>query len=278
MEESAKINGKKKLPSIPSNYVTLLQLQERWIKEQERKQKEKEGKDEPRQEQEEKEKQVEERVNDEVAGRESRKNGHFRRYNRENGKRVAEGKSKEAEIAVGFAVKERKDVEKEKKDEQLKVGKKKKWKSKKKDKKKQKAGAENMEEGVVGPAVNPPLPATVENINREEEVIGEEVHAPNQASVEARTECKPRIITRTEDRTMEIGRRFRAMSMKGEIMTGDHSRYGSQNTNFNRREGNRDLNRSHYGKFTRSRERNQRNEGMVWVKKGEVSNGNVGGI
>ncbi|XWS25499.1 hypothetical protein CRYUN_Cryun27aG0073300 [Craigia yunnanensis] len=280
MEESEKINGKKKLPSIPSNYVTLLQLQERWIKEKERKQKEKEEKEEPQQEQEEKETKVEERINDEVAGRRSRKNGHFRRYDREYGKRVVEGKPKEEEIATDFAVNESEDVEKEKKGEELKneKKKKKKWKKNKKNKKEEKARVDNDVEEVVVPAVNAPLPASVDNNKGEKEVIGDEVHAPKLASVEARRESKPRIVPKTDGRTVEIGRKFRAMSMKDEIRTGDHCRYGRQYGNYNHFGGNRELNKRYYGNFDWRKELNQRNEGMVWVKKGETSDGNVSGI
>ncbi|XWS21302.1 hypothetical protein CRYUN_Cryun30bG0044000 [Craigia yunnanensis] len=281
MEESEKIN-RKKLPSIPSNYVTLRQLQERWITEKERKQKEKE---EPQQEQQEEETKVDERVTVNVAGKGSRKNWHLRRYDRENGKRVVEGKPKEEEIATGFAVNESEGVEKEKKVEELKNEKKKKWKKEKKNKnkKEEKARVDNEGEEVVGSAVNAPLPASVENNKGEKEVIGDEVHAPKLASVEkenveARRELKPRIIPRTDGQMVEIGRKFRAMSMKGEIRTGDHYRYGRQYGNFNHFGGNRELNRRYYGKFDRRREMNQRNEGMVWVKKGEFSDRNVSGI
>ncbi|XWS24098.1 hypothetical protein CRYUN_Cryun28dG0071800 [Craigia yunnanensis] len=285
MERSEKINGKKKLPTIPSNYVTILQLQERWIKEEERKQKGKEEKEEPQQEQEEKETKFEERVHAVVAGRGSRKNGHIRPYDRENGKRVAEGKPRAVEIAAGFAVNEREDVEKEKKGEELKNEKKKK-KKKWQNKKEEKARADDEGGELVGPAVNAPLPASIENNKgEEEEVIGDEVHAPKLASVEeenivAKTESQPRIIPRTDGHTVEIGRKFSAMSMKSESGTGYYCRYGWQNGNFNHRGGNTELNRRrrYYGKFDRCREQNQRNEGMVWVKKGEVSDRNVSGI
>ncbi|XVF36436.1 hypothetical protein REPUB_Repub19eG0058300 [Reevesia pubescens] len=264
MEESEKINGKKKLPSIPSNYVTLLQLQERWVKEQERKQKEKEEKEkeESLQEQE-----VKEKLVDEVAvGRGSRKNGHFRRYDSDK------WKLKEEEIAANFVVNESEVVNKgEELKSEKKKKKKKKWNRKKKNKKEEKAGADNEGEEVVGTSVNAPLPASVDNNNKGEEVvIRDEVHAPKQASVAT---------PRTDGCTVEIGRKFRAMSMKSEIRTGDYCRYGRRNGNFNHRGGNRELNeRSYYGKFDRRREQNQRNEGMVWVKKGEVSDGNVSGI
>ncbi|XP_022766446.1 cilia- and flagella-associated protein 251-like [Durio zibethinus] len=271
MEESEKIIGKKKLPSIPSNYVTLLQLQERWIKEQERKRKEKE-KEEPQQ-QEEKETKVEERVNDEVAGRGSREKGYFRRYDRDNGKRVAEKREEEGTAAT-FTVNKNEDAEKGKNGGELKNEKKKEkkqWKKKKKNKKEEKARVENQGEEVVGPAVNAPLPASVENNKGKEVVIGDEVHAPKQASVP---------IPRTDVRTVEIERKFRAMSMKGEIRKGDYGRHGLQKGNFKHFGGNREPNKTYYyyGKFERRREQNQRNEGMVWVKKEEVGDGHVGGI
>ncbi|XP_022750618.1 protein MNN4-like [Durio zibethinus] len=278
MEESTKINRKKNLPSVPSNYVSLLQLKERWIKEKERKQKGKEEKEEPQQEQEEKETKVEERVHYDVAGRGSSKNGHFRRCDSENVKHVSEGKSREEKIAAGSAVSESEDVEKEKKGEELKNEKtkkmKKRWKKNKKNEKEEKARTDNEREEVVGPAVNPPLPASMENNKGEEEVIGHEVHAPKLARAEARRESQQRIMPKTDGHTSEIGRKFSAMSIKGEIRTGDYSSYDRQNGN----SGNRVLNRRYYGKFDRRREQNQRNEGMVWVKKGEVSDGNVSGI
>ncbi|XVE70206.1 hypothetical protein DITRI_Ditri10aG0054200 [Diplodiscus trichospermus] len=285
MGDSEKINGKKKLPSIPSNYVTLLQLQERWVKEKGRKQNEKEEREEPQQEQEEKETQADERANGEFDGRRSRKIRHFPQYDRENGKSVVKWKPKDEEIAAGFAVKEIEDVREEKKGEELKNEKKKKkknnkWRKNKKNKKEEKAEADNEGEKVVGPAVNPPLPPSTESSKVEKEVITDEAHAPKLATVEeetieARREFKPRIVPRTNGRTVEIERKFRAMSVKGETRTWNHCRqYG----NFNHSGGTRELNRRYNGKFDRRRELNQGKEGMVWVKKGEVSDGNVSGI
>ncbi|GLT71175.1 hypothetical protein SLA2020_432100 [Shorea laevis] len=47
MEDDGKEKKKKEnYPSLPSNYVTLVQLQERWLKEKERKQREKEQEEE----------------------------------------------------------------------------------------------------------------------------------------------------------------------------------------------------------------------------------------
>ncbi|XVF64201.1 hypothetical protein PTKIN_Ptkin09bG0149100 [Pterospermum kingtungense] len=273
MEEPEKINGKKKLPSIPSNFVTLLQLKERWNKEGEGKQKGKEEKEEPQQEQVEKEAKVEERVDeDEVAARRSRRNGDFHRRDR---------KPKEEKIAVIFAVKESEGVEKEKKAEELKEEKKKKkkWAKGKKNKKEKKARADNEGEEVDEPTVHAPLPASVENNEGEKEMIGDEAHAVKLASVEATRELKPRIRPRTDDRTVEIGRKFGAMSVKGETRRGDHYRYERRYGNFNHFGGNSERHRRYYGGFdSRKREVNQRNEGMVWVKKGEVSGGNVSGI
>ncbi|OMO64490.1 hypothetical protein CCACVL1_21716 [Corchorus capsularis] len=283
MEEPEKINGRKKLPSIPANYISLAQLQERWIKERKQKEKEenkepepelgeKEEKKEPEPELGEKEDQVEERVNDKVDGRGSRKSGQFRRRDRENWKRVADRNPSEEEKAADSAVKESDGVEKEKNGDKLK-NKKSKWKKWKKKNKEEKARAENGGEEVIGTAANAPLPASVECDKEKEEVIADEVHAPKQAGAEEED-----VEARTEDRTMEIGRKFGGMSMKGEYRIVDHRRYGRQNGGFNHRGGNWDLNGSHHEKFGRRRELNQRNEGMVWVKKGEGSDGNVGGI
>ncbi|OMO70766.1 hypothetical protein COLO4_28490 [Corchorus olitorius] len=268
MEEPEKINGRRKLPSIPANYVSLAQLQERWIKE--RKQKENEEKKEPEPEQGEKEDQVEEPVNDKLDGRGSRKSGQFRRRDRKNWKRVADRNPSEEEKAADSAVKESDGVEKENYGDKLK-NKKSKWKKKKKE---EKARAENGVQEVIGTAANAPLPASVECDKEKEEVIADEVHAPKQAGAEEED-----VEARTEDRTVEIGRKFGGISMKGEYRRVDYRRYGRQNGCFNQHGGNRDLNGSHHQKFgPRRRELNQRNEGMVWVKKGEGSDGNVGGI
>ncbi|XP_039041950.1 neurofilament medium polypeptide-like isoform X2 [Hibiscus syriacus] len=378
MEEPEKINGKNKLSSIPSNYVTLLQLQERWNKEKEQKQKGKEEEAEPQQ-QEQKETIFEERVDDEVSGRADRKKGRFPRLNRDHGKRVAEGKPND-EIVVAYE-----DSDTEKKGEELKK-KKKNWRKKKRNGMKEKARAANEGEEVKGRAGNALLPTSVEINEREEELIDDETHAPKLASaeevnvdarreprpriirrtycpkseigrkframsmdceiitgvhapklasvkeenfearmesqprinpkthgrtaeigrklmkrgeeineraeeligneahapklesVEAKMESQPRIIPKTHGHTSEIGRKFQAMSMKGEIRRGYYRRYGRQNVDFNHRRRNPELNRTYYGEFSRRRELNQGNEVMVWVKKGEVKDQNVSGI
>ncbi|XP_039041949.1 neurofilament medium polypeptide-like isoform X1 [Hibiscus syriacus] len=220
MEEPEKINGKNKLSSIPSNYVTLLQLQERWNKEKEQKQKGKEEEAEPQQ-QEQKETIFEERVDDEVSGRADRKKGRFPRLNRDHGKRVAEGKPND-EIVVAYE-----DSDTEKKGEELKK-KKKNWRKKKRNGMKEKARAANEGEEVKGRAGNALLPTSVEINEREEELIDDETHAPKLASaeevnVDARREPRPRIIRRTYCPKSEIGRKFRAMSMDCEIITGVHA-------------------------------------------------------
>ncbi|KAK8643083.1 hypothetical protein V6N13_012398 [Hibiscus sabdariffa] len=376
MEESEKINGKKRLPSIPSNFVTLRQLQDRWIKEKERKQKGKgegeaegEGEGEGPQQREEKEAIADERVGDEVSGRGSRKDGRFSRFKRDNGKRVAVGKPSDEKIAVP------EDFDTELKDDELKKKKKQKnWKNKKKNGMEEKAGAANKGEEVKERAGNELRPASTES-NEDNELIGDEVHAPKlssveevnvkarrewqlrvnprthgrkaeigqkflamsldgeirtgvqapeTASVEVRRKSQPNIIPRTHGRKAEIGQKFQAMSLDGEIRTGVQApetasvegrresqpnliprshgrkaerkfqsmsmdddirtryyrRYGRQNVDFkfNHRRGIPELNRTYDGKFGRRRELNQRNEGMVWVKKGEVKDQNASGI
>ncbi|KAK8552514.1 hypothetical protein V6N13_120911 [Hibiscus sabdariffa] len=411
MEESEKINGKKRLPSIPSNFVTLLQLQDRWIKEKERKQKGKgEGEEEGGgpQQQEEKEAISDERFDDEVSGRGSRKDGRFSRFKRDNGKRVAVGKPSDEKIAMA------EDFDTELKDDGLKKKKKKTWKNKKKNGMEEKAGAANKGEEVKERAGNELRPASTEN-NEDEKLIGDEVHAPKlpsvkarrewqlrinprthglkaeigpkfqamsldgeirtgvqaperasvearresqpniiprthgrraeigqkfqatsldveirtgvhapePASVESRRESQPNIIPRTHGRKTEIGQKFQAMSLDGEIRTGVHAlepasvearrepqpnlipshgckaerkfqvmsmngesrtryngRYGRQNVDFkfNHRRGIPELKMTYDGKFGRRRELNPRNEGMIWVKKGEVKDKNASGI
>ncbi|GMI83146.1 hypothetical protein HRI_001983900 [Hibiscus trionum] len=322
MEESGKINGKKKLPSIPTNYVTLLQLQERWIKEKERKHKGKEEEEEaePRQ-QEEKETIVEERIDDEVSGRRGdRRKGRFPRLIQDNGKRVSEVKPCDEIIAPA------EDFNTEKKCKELKKNR----RNKKRNGVEEKVRAANEEE-VKGRAGNALLPASTENNEGEgeeeahapkltsaEEVnveamreprrritprthgrkaeIGRKfqamsmddniitgVHAPKLVSVEeenveARMESEPRIMPRTHDRTAEIGRKFQAMSMNGELRTGHCRRYGRQNIGFNHRRVNPESNKTYHGGFGRRRELNQRNEWMIWVKKGEVKDQSVDGI
>ncbi|KAL4277799.1 hypothetical protein GQ457_03G030130 [Hibiscus cannabinus] len=311
MEDFEKINGKKKLSSIPTNYVTLLQLQERWNKEKERKQKGKEDEAEPLQQQE-KETIVEERVGDEVSGR-GRRKGRFPRLIRDNGKRVAEVKPSDEIIAAA------EDFDIEKKGEELKKEK----KNKKRNGMEEKVRAANEGEEVKGRAGNALLPASAKNNEGEEELIGDEAHAPKLtsaeevnvearweprqrvtprthgrrfqamsmdgeiitgayapklASVEARMESQPRIMPRIHGRTAEIGRKFQAMSMNGEIRTGYYRRYDRQNVDFNHRRNNPELNRTHNATFGRRRELNQRSEGMVWVKKREVKGQNVSGI
>ncbi|KAH1064901.1 hypothetical protein J1N35_029888 [Gossypium stocksii] len=276
MEVSQKINGKKRLPSIPSNYVTLLQLQERWIKEKEGKQKGKEEKQETQQKHEEKETNFEERVNDEVSGRESRKNRQIPLFDRGNGKHVAEGKPRDEKTAAA------KDFDNEKKGKELK----KRWKSKnkKRNEMKEKARAANEGEELTGGTSKAPLPTGVEHSKGEEKLIGDELQAPELASVEeenieARRELGLSSIPRTHDRTEEIGRKFQAMSMNGEIRRGDHRRYGEQNVHLNYRGGKSERNRRYNGvKFDRRGEGNQRNEGMAWVRKGEFKDQNVSAI
>ncbi|KAL4335559.1 hypothetical protein GQ457_07G020920 [Hibiscus cannabinus] len=399
MEESEKINGKKRMPSIPSNFVTLLQLQDRWIKEKQKGKGEGEGGGGGGpQQQEEKEAIADERFHDEVSGRGSRKDGRFSRFKRDNGKRVAVGKPNDEKIAVA------EDFDTELKDDELKKKKKKKkkkksWKNKKKNGMEEKARAANKGEEVKERAGNELRPANTEN-NEDEELIGDEVHAPKlpsvkevivkprrewqlrinprthgrkaeigqkfqaislngeirtgvrapetasvearresqpniiprthgrkaeigqkfqampldgevrtgvhapePASVESRRESQPNIIPRTHGRKAEIGQKFQAMSLDGEIRTGVHTlepasvearsepqpnliprshnrRHGRQNVNFkfNHRRGIPELNMTYDGRFGRRRELNQRNEGMIWVRKGEVKDQNASGI
>ncbi|KAK8579961.1 hypothetical protein V6N13_143109 [Hibiscus sabdariffa] len=320
MEDFEKINGKKKLSSIPTNYVTLLQLRERWNKEKERKQKGKEDEAEPLQ-QEKKETIVEERVDDEVSGR-GREKGRFPRLIRDNGKRVADVKPSDDIIAVA------EDFDIEKKGEEFKKKKNKNWKNKKRNGMEEKVRAANEREEMNGRAGNALLPASTKNNEGEEELIGDETHAPELTSAEevnvearreprqsftprthgrkfqampmggniitgayapklasvkeendeARMESQPRIMPRIHGRTAEIGRKFQAMSMNGEIRTGYYRRYDRQNVDFNHRRNDPELNRTHNATFGRRRELNRRSEGMVWVKKREVKGQNVSEI
>ncbi|XP_038994307.1 cilia- and flagella-associated protein 251-like [Hibiscus syriacus] len=224
--ESEKIIGKKKLPSIPSNFVTLLQLQERWNKEREQKQKGKEEEEEEEaelQQREERETIVEERVDDEVPGRAGRKKGRFPRLNQDHGKRVAEGKPSDEIIAAA------KDSYTEKKGEELKKKKKKKsWRNKKRNGIGEKARTANEGEEEKGRAGNALLPTSAEINEREEELLGDEAHASKLASAEkenvyTRKQPRPSIIPRTHGPKAEIGRKFQAMSTDGEVTTGVHA-------------------------------------------------------
>ncbi|GMI90632.1 hypothetical protein HRI_002732500 [Hibiscus trionum] len=221
MEESEKIYGKKRLPSIPSNYVTLLQLQERWIQEKEGKQKGKEDGEEHQQQE-----GKETIVDDEVSGRGSREDGRFPRFKRDNGKRVAVGKPSDEKITVA------EDFDTEVKGDELKKKKKKKkkknWGNKTKNEIEEKARAANKGEEVKERAGNALLPASTENNEEEGELIGDEVHAPKLSSAEevnvkARREWKPSIIPRTHGRRAEIGQKFQEMSLDGEIRTAVHA-------------------------------------------------------
>lgn len=277
MEESQKINGKKRLPSIPSNYVSLLQLKERWIKEKEGKQKGKEEKQETQQKHEEKETNVEERINDEVSGRESRKNRQIPRFDRGNAKHVAGGKPRDEKTAAAN------DFDNEKKGKELK---KKRWKSKnnKRNRMEEKARAANEGEELTGGTSKAPLPTGGEHSKGEEKLIGDELQAPELTSVEeenieARRELGLSSIPRTHDRTEEVERKFQAMSMNGEIRRGGYRGYGGQNVHLNYRGGKSERNRRYNGvRFDRRGEGNQSNEGMAWVRKGEIKDQNVSAI
>ncbi|KAL1171469.1 hypothetical protein V6Z11_A05G283900 [Gossypium hirsutum] len=149
---------------------------------------------------------------------------------------------------------------------------------------KEKARAANEGEELTGGTSKAPLPTGVEHSKGEEKLIGDELQAPELTSVEeenieARSELGLSSIPRTHDRTEEIGRKFQAMSMNGEIRRGDHRRYGGQNVHLNYRGGKSERNRRYNGvKFDRRGEGNQRNEGMAWVRKGEVKDQNVSAI
>ncbi|GLT40972.1 hypothetical protein SLA2020_150660 [Shorea laevis] len=236
--------SKRKPPLFPANFVTIVQLKERWSREQERKQREKEEEEE---EEEERQKKVVEGAEAESQGVKRKPincRNQSRRYDlrdRSRGHERLESAVKEAESGGLKNQKKEKSVE---------------WREK--SKKEERA--------------------------KDEEVIGGEKEAPpSQTSVEkekvpTRKEWgargAPRHFTpRIQNATVEIRKKIGGLSVNG-ANRGDH-RYSIHARYYDR--SNSEFGRD-CGRLHRPGKRNSRNAGMMWVKKGEVGDGSAGDL
>ncbi|GKV10381.1 hypothetical protein SLEP1_g21756 [Rubroshorea leprosula] len=269
-EQSDNNSANKKPPLFPPNFVTLVQLKERWDREQERKQREKEEEQEKQQQQQrrEDEKKLKLVVGEGESGSRRVKGEPINRRKRPIRQSTPRNQGRKPEVlklAIESAVTDAesqglKDIKKKKSGKR---------KNKKKGKIEDKAGAE-IEEVIRG--------------GENEEVIKGEEEAPSCQNVEKeivprrrgwwprvpRTDFRPTIPNTSRNEVVEIEKKFVDLSVDGGNRR-DH-RYSRQKGYPNRR--NSVLGRDNWG-TRRPCEGNGTNAGKMWVKKGEVGDGNV---
>ncbi|GLT61738.1 hypothetical protein SLA2020_344210 [Shorea laevis] len=267
-EQSDNNSTNKKPPLFPPNFVTLVQLKERWDREQERKQREKEEEQEKQQQQRrEDEKKLNLVVEEGESGSRRVKGEPINRRGRPIRQSTPRNQSRKPEVlklAIESAVTDAesqglKDIKKKKS---------RKGKNKKKGKIEDKAGAEN-EEVIRG--------GEMEEVKRGEE------EAPSCQNVEKeivprrrewwprvpRTDFRPTIRNTSRNEIVEIEKKFVDLSVDGGNRR-DH-RYSRQKRRPNR--GNSELGKDNWG-TRRPSEGNGTNAGKIWVKKGEVGDRN----
>ncbi|KAI8002799.1 hypothetical protein LOK49_LG08G00761 [Camellia lanceoleosa] len=244
------VDGKRN-SSLPSNYVTLVQLQERWLKEQQRKQAESEEEDKRKQ----REKENQERKREELENLKKRHHENAERSNKTN-----------TLPRRGFHVNRRNQSEKsyrtigvsEKKPEELLIGpivvhdeerkidvskKKKKKKSKKKSKPSKEDDQTSAEKKI---------PVVVNEGNGEKEVNTSEIkrNANNLLVNVMDGERKVPV-----DRSVEIGRKLEDLSLSGG--KGGHGRSSGKYDRVS-------------GKFNSQKLQKPRDSNLVWVRKGNL--------
>lgn len=244
------VDGKRN-SSLPSNYVTLVQLQERWLKEQQRKQAESEEEEKRKQRQKEQERNREEFENlkkrhHENVERSNKTNtvpsrrfhGNRRNQSEKSSRTIGVSEKKPEELLIGPIVLH---------DEERKIDESKKNK-KKKSKKKRKPSKEDDQT-----SAEKKIPVVVNEGNGEKEVNTSEIkrNANNLLVNVMDGEKKVPV-----DRSVEIGRKFEDLSLSGG--KGGHGRSSGKYDKVS-------------GKFHRQKLQKSRDSNLVWVRKGESS-------
>ncbi|GLT40967.1 hypothetical protein SLA2020_150610 [Shorea laevis] len=238
-EQNDKFDSKRKPPLFPANFVTIVQLKERWSREQERKQREKEEEEE-----EERQKKVVEGTEAE-SQRVKRKPINCRNQSRRYDRRDRSRRHERLESAVKEA--ESDGLKNQKKEKSVE------WREKSKKEERAKD-----EEVIGGEEEAPPSQTSVE-----------------KEKVPTRKEWGARGAPRhfrlgNQNATVEIRKKIGGLSVNG-ANRGDH-RYSTQTRYYDR--SNSEFGRD-YGRFHRPGKRNSRNAGMMWVKKGGLGDGSV---
>ncbi|KAL7175650.1 hypothetical protein ACSBR2_029281 [Camellia fascicularis] len=245
------VDGKRN-SSLPSNYVTLVQLQERWLKEQQRKQAESEEEEKRKQ----REKEEQERNREELENLKKRHHENVerskntntvrrRRFNVNRGnesekssRTIGVSEKKPEELLIGPIVLH---------DEERKIDESKKNK-KKKSKKKRKPSKEDDQT-----SAEKKIPVVVNEGNGEKEVNTSAIkrNANNLLVNVMDGEKKVPV-----DRSVEIGRKFEDLSLSGG--KGGHGRSSGKYDKVS-------------GKFHSQKLQKPRDSNLVWVRKGESS-------
>lgn len=246
------MEDKKKHPSVPANYVTLVQLQERWLKEKERQEKEK-------QQRERREEEVKPKLADQKdsVGKQARPSNASKHR-----KSKASGSRRDEPGALAWkVVEEVVAVDGDKKADQQGQS-----PASKKMKKKKRTQLRRQN----------PNPAAVKDVGHKEGVE----HAPPEGgdkedSRERRSEESRGIRANGSDldRTAEVETKFRDLSVNGgaEKRKSESRRAGG----FHHHCGSREFRGYGAGRFG-GRWRKPRDGHVVWVKKGEPFDGNAG--
>lgn len=255
----------KKHPSLPANYVTLAQLQERWLKE-------KEGKEKEKQKQEEREEKLKRKLADQKGsvGHTSRPNsskstnsnsvGHRSRPNssKSTNSNIRVWNRRDKPVALVSAVEVAGDGDKNADQEGKTVT------SKRKTHGRRKNPNLEVEKGITEKdGVAHALPE-----NGDKEDIGGR-RSEESRGVGGGFRAKGNSL----DQTVEVETKIRDLSVNARTGKGN-GKLRRPNGFHNR--GNRELRGNGFERFGRSEVRKQRDSGMVWVKKGEIFNGNAG--